>query len=483
MYKSQPYSQIAFEDFNQPMGLKMNSKNRWIEKAEWIPWAELEKDYAKNLRNKKGNVAKPLRMALGALLIQIEYGYSDEETVLQIQENPYLQFFIGLPGYQEEKPFDSSTMVYFRKRLDAVTLTEINEKITDYALVKENRDNDNDDDTDSNDSGNAGTLILDATCAPQKIKYPTDTELLNEARTHAEKMVDDICETSGFSKPRMYRKKARKDYLSIVRRKRKSAKWLRPKIRKLLGYVRRDIDYIKGYLEQGIKLNEKQQKTLNVICRIYDQQKEMFDKKMHSVKDRIVSFSQPWLRPIVRGKAKTKVEFGEKLDLSIDSNGMARIEKTSFDAYNEASVLVQAVRRFYDRNGCYPERVLADKIYRNRENRSYCKARGIRLAGPSLGRPKKDQTRDKKIEYHDNADRVAVERSFSLLKRCFGMENIRTKLRETTLTTIALSVIAMNVANIHRNHLRSFFSQIKNRIKSREVLLNFPLFQICLIVQ
>lgn len=111
------------------MGLKMNPKNRWIEKAEWVPWAELEKDYAKNFRNQKGNVAKPLRMAMGALLIQIEYGYSDEETVLQIQENPYLQFFIGLPGYQEEKPFDSSTMVYFRKRLDAVTLTEINEKI------------------------------------------------------------------------------------------------------------------------------------------------------------------------------------------------------------------------------------------------------------------------------------------------------------------------------------------------------------------
>lgn len=485
MYKSQPYSQIAFEDFNQPMGLKMNPKNRWIEKAEWIPWGELEKDYAKNFRNQKGNVAKPLRMAMGALLIQIEYGYSDEETVLQIQENPYLQFFIGLPGYQEEKPFDSSTMVYFRKRLDAVTLTEINEKIIDYALAKENQDNDNDtdDDTDSNDSGNAGTLILDATCAPQKIKYPTDTELLNEARTHAEKMVDDSCDTNGFTKPRMYRKKARKDYLSIVRRKRKSAKWLRPKIRKLLGYVRRDIDYIKGYLEQGIKLNEKQQKTLDVICRIYDQQKEMFDKKMHSVKDRIVSFSQPWLRPIVRGKSKTTVEFGAKLDLSIDSNGMARIEKTSFDAYNEASVLVQAVRRFYDRNGCYPERILADKIYRNRENRSYCKARDIRLAGPSLGRPKKDQTRDKKIEYRDNADRVAVERSFSLLKRCFGMENIRTKLRETTLTTIALSVIAMNVANIHRNHLYSFFSQIKNRIKSRKVLLNFPLLHIGLIVQ
>ncbi|MFL2101619.1 transposase, partial [Desemzia sp. FAM 24101] len=84
---------------------------------------------------------------------------------------------------------------------------------------------------------------------------------------------------------------------------------------------------------------------------------------------------------------------------------------------------------------------------------------------------KKDQTRDKEIEYRDNADRVEVERGFSLLKRCFGMENIRTKLRETTLTTIALSVIAMNVDNINRNRLRSFFGQLKNRKKSCLVLL------------
>ncbi|WP_259749990.1 transposase, partial [Lactococcus lactis] len=119
--------QLAFEDFNQPIGLKMNPSNRWIQKAELIPWAELEKDYAKNFRNKKGNVAKPFRMAFGALLIQKEYSYSDEETVLQIQENPYLQFFIGLPGYQDAKPFDASTMVYFWKQLAVFKMTFIDE--------------------------------------------------------------------------------------------------------------------------------------------------------------------------------------------------------------------------------------------------------------------------------------------------------------------------------------------------------------------
>lgn len=116
-------------------------------------------------------MAKPFRMAFGALIIQAEFDYSDEETVAQIQENFYLQFFIGLPGYQEEKSFDSSTMVYFRKRLSPEILQEINEKILAYheSLVEEDSSDENDDDSSSN---NKGTLMLDATCAPSNVKYP-----------------------------------------------------------------------------------------------------------------------------------------------------------------------------------------------------------------------------------------------------------------------------------------------------------------------
>lgn len=132
-------------------------------------------------------------MARGALLIQMFYSWSDEEVMRSIQENPsYLQFFIGLPGYQQEKPFDASMMVYFRKRLDAITLAEINEKIiafnTDPKDTKPDKDNDHHD-----DDSNSGGVIIDATCGSQNIKYPTDTEQLNEARTHAEKIIDAFC--------------------------------------------------------------------------------------------------------------------------------------------------------------------------------------------------------------------------------------------------------------------------------------------------
>ena len=125
----------------------------------------------------------------------------------------------------------------------------------------------------------------------------------------------------------------------------------------------------------------------------------MYDNKVHSVEHRIVSISQPWLRPIVRGKIKAPVEFGAKFDLSLDSEGYGRIEKISFEAYNESTCLIEAVERFQERTGYYPKRVLADQIYRTRGNRNYCKEHGIRLSGPKLGRPSANAKVDKKQEY------------------------------------------------------------------------------------
>lgn len=147
----------------------------------------------------------------------------------------------------------------------------------------------------------------------------------------------------------------------------------------------------------------------------------MYDNKVHSVKDRIVSISQPYIRLIVRGKAKSPVKFGAKLDISIDENGLARLEKLSFDAYNECDVLIDAVERYHARTGRYPKRVLANQIYRTRKNRAYCKEKGIQLSGPAPGRLKQMTSEEKKQSYTDNTDRIEVERGFSLAKRCYGL--------------------------------------------------------------
>lgn len=301
--------------------------------------------------------------------------------------------------------------------------------------------------------------MLDATCAPSNIRYPQDFSLLNEAREKLETIIIRFCKSYGFTRPRMYRKQARKNYLALAKAKKRSAKRIRAIIRKQLAYIKRDIKYLENYMEDGYAPTSKEISLLMTIYKLYEQQQYMYKNKVHSVANRIVSITQPWIRPIVRGKTKSPVEFGAKFDLSIDDNGLGRIEQISYEAYNESTVLIEAVKRFKERTGYYPERLLADQIYRTRENRNFCKKHGIRLSGPKLGRPSlaKQSAQEKKQEYQDNTDRIEVERSFSLSKRCYGMGLIKTKLYETTLSSIALSVFVTNLFKIQSQILFTLF--------------------------
>ena len=103
-----------------------------MKKAAAIPWNEIGEKYAALFSCTKGMPAKPLRTAPGSLIIQKQYEYSDRELVEQICENPYYQFFIGLPGYQDKEPFVPSRLVEFRKHLTDDILGDINEMIIAY---------------------------------------------------------------------------------------------------------------------------------------------------------------------------------------------------------------------------------------------------------------------------------------------------------------------------------------------------------------
>lgn len=463
MYKPADKTQISFLDFNQPIGLHLNPHNRWIQMADEIPWDLFEAKYADLFPSDTGNVAKPLRMALGSLIIQNRYRYPDRELVEQITENPYLQYFIELSGYQDTPPFDAGTLVLFRKRITSDMLCEANE----YLLSHKNDDQlgppssgkDTKGKQPESNEGNKGTLAIDATCAPVNIRYPQDISLLNEAREKLEYIIYRMCKTYGLELPRRYCRKAGKDYMAFAKRRKHSQKQVRAAVKKQLSYVHRDIGCLEDYFSQCYMPDEKDVPVILTILKLYEQQEYMYKNKVHSVPNRIVSISQPWIRPIVRGKVKAPVEFGAKLDVSIDGEGYGRLEKISFDAYNESGCLTEAVERCKTRTGHYPERVLADQIYRTRDNRAYCKRHGIRLSGPKLGRPSPDAKIDKKQEHQDNTDRIEVERFFSRSKRCYGMGCIVTKLEETQLTSIALSVFVSNLFKIQRRILLRLFWQ------------------------
>lgn len=443
--------QITLFDFNQSCGMELDPHNEWIRLAHMIPWAKMEIRYAAMFPSKTGHPAAPLRTALGVLIIQKRKKLSDRAVIKEIQENPYLQYFIGMERFSHEAPVKPTVLVNFRKRLSADFLVEANEYILQVSGVTEEHKPENESrnakaaNTPSADIENLGTEIIDATCSPSNIRHPQDFSLLNEAREKLEAIIDYFHKCfCPWPKPRTYRRVARKEYLALAKCKKRTQKKIRATIRKQLGYVRRDIEYLERYMGEGYALPKKYIDQYLTILKLYEQQKYMYDNKTHKVEDRIVSISQPYLRPIVRGKAKAPVEFGAKYDVSIDEKGHARLEKISFTPYNESTIFIDVMERYRKRTGHYPKRVLVDQIYRTRENRNFCKENNITMSGPRLGRPSKDKNHTRE-EYQDNTDRIEVERFFSTGKRCNGAGLITTKLDETTLSSIALSILVTNL--------------------------------------
>ena len=443
--------QITLFDFNQSCGMELDPNNEWIKLAHALPWSRMETKYAAMFPSKTGRPATPFRMAFGVLIIQKRKKLSDRAVIKEIQENPYLQYFIGMEKFSHEAPIKPSVLVSFRKRLTADYLMEANERILEISGVTKEHETKNESknakaaNTFSDDTENLGTEILDATCSPSNIRYPQDFSLLNEAREKLEDMVDYFHKNyHPWGKPRTYRRIARKEYLVLAKSKKRIEKKVRATIRKQLGYVRRDLEYLENYMEEGYALPLKYIGYYLTIQKLYEQQKYMYDNRTHSVENRIVSISQPYLRPIVRGKAKAPVEFGTKYDVSIDEKGHARLEKVSFEPYNESTIFADVMNRYKERTGHYPKRVLADQIYRTRANRNFCKDHNITMSGPKLGRPSKNK-KSAKEEYQDNVDRIEVERFFSTGKRCNGAGLIMTKLEETTLSSIAMSILVTNL--------------------------------------
>jgi hypothetical protein len=293
-------------------------------------------------------------MALGALIIKEKLGISDRPRVEQIRENPYLQYFIGQSSYSNELAFDPSLLVHFRQRISPNLINKVKErlvkKMRSITPLKAEKKKDSD---AKNESPNCGKLIVDATCAPADISYPTDLGLLNAARVHTEKILDILykqIKEKTNKKPRTYRI-ARKDYLVVAKQRRPTRNKRRIAIKKQLQYIKRNLAHIEQLIDAGAtlgRLNKKQYKTLLVLTEVYRQQQWLLDNNKQSIEDRIVSLSQPHIRPIVRGKAGKSVEFGAKLSASC-FEGYVFLDRMSWDNFNESGDLkaqVEADRSF-----------------------------------------------------------------------------------------------------------------------------------------
>lgn len=369
-----------------------------------------------------------------------------------------------------------------RKRIDLNVFESLTDELIRKGLkikqepAKETKEDDDDVPTPAGGSKNKGKLQLDATVADAQIKFPTDLDLLSDSRVKAEDLIDHLCKELDIKeKPRTYRKTARKEYLNVSKMKRKPDKVLRRGLKLQINYLKRDIKTINGLLDtikgERVPFDKHQSKYFFVIQQVLAQQEAMFKDKSNSCEDRIVNIHPPLVRPIVRGKAKTKVEFGAKINVSLQE-GYARIDRFEWNAYNEGCDLPMQVERYKELNGHYPELVQVDMIYLNRSNRTWLKERNIRHTGDPLGRKPVKKVKSyymRRKERREAAERNQIEGMFGQGKNGYNLNQIRAKLSSTSMSLIAAIIFVMNIIRYTRDFpgslLKWFFAYV---MKMRE---------------
>jgi len=456
--------QLTIAGFESPFSQTLNPNNRWVILAHQTPWDLLVDTYQSQLKNDQtGADGINPRVAIGAMILKHICNMSDRETVMQIQENMYMQYFIGYSSFSSEEPFDPSLFVEFRKRLGIEQINSINEKILGLSKNEEekptkNNGNNQQDGPSADDIEltqqkvssekvitHKGKLITDATACPQDIAYPTDLNLLNDAREKSEELIDTLYDFDLHEKkPRTYRKIARKNYLRTAQKKTKSKREIRNALRKQLNYLKRNLQSITKLLDvyEDIPLDWPQHKYLLVINLLYDQQQKMYKERVHSIEHRIVSIHQPHVRPIVRGKTNANVEFGAKIQVSL-MNGYAFLDDLSWEAFNEGTRLMTTVEKYKSRFGYYPAEVLVDKIYCTRQNRNDLKEKGIKLRAKPLGRPSAVD-----VEHVRPGERNPIEGKFGQAKTAYGMNRIKARLQQTSESWIATIVLVLNLVKL-----------------------------------
>lgn len=499
-------NQLTLAGFETPFTQQLCKDNRWIRMAQAIPWDKIVPYYNNLFGSGEGRAPISGRVIIGAMIIKHIENLTDRATIQHIQENMFMQYFLGYSSFTNEAPFTAPLFVTIRKRMSLELTSKISDAIALYCISDhepEVPEAAQEIDTDPptvvggtkteepvaqqlsttmpssaivrpTHTPHKGKLIMDATVAPQHITFPTDLKLLNAARRKSEQLIDLLYAPAlhGPVKPRTYRNNAHESFLNTAKKKAKTSKEIYKSNGRQLRFLRRNLKHIDTLLKvyETFPLKPKEQKYLMVLHSVYEQQEQMYRTHTKSIPHRIVNIHQPHVRPIVRGKDKAKVEFGSKLQVSL-VNGFTFIDRLDWEAFNEGQWLQESVERYRRRFGYYPKEVLADQIYCNRDNRKWMKEKDIRLMAKPLGRPPAGA-----VAVHLRpGERNPIEGKFGQGKLAYGLDCIKAKLKDTSESWIACIALVLNLVAMTRQALICLQQCLLNALQRHGKYRNFSL--------
>jgi len=433
-----------------PYSGQIDQNNRWIKLSELVPWERLEVIYLRHFHSEKYAKVKKCRLMMGLLLGQMMLEQSNVQIVEYFHENPYYQYFCGQSTFipkGKKAIIHHSLLSKRRSRLGKAYMSEFEKEILEVlkekGLVKGQK------------------LILDATVFPANITYPSDIKLLNVSREYC---CDTILKVKNSLDPkrriRTYRDSAKKVARHFQKTKKKSKAFIRKTRKQMLQYLKRNIRQLEQLLDElDFKIRKGTntlkewvisdiKKHLHTAQTIYAQQFEMARTKGRRVANRIVSFKQPKIRPIIRGKEGKNVEFGVKAHVAI-VDGFAMLNDCEFDPYHEGIRLSQSLDKHNTRFERNPDLVLADQLYANRDNRDLLKSQGIEHSFRPVGRPPNISDKEKKKQRatfkKHQGERNHIEGLFGTLKSHYHLDKIRWTVPDGESMQIRMGLIASNL--------------------------------------
>lgn len=406
-----------------------------------IPWKQLAKSFETNTPKSRFG-RKPIFSIEGGLALMFLKHYlnlSDKKLIERINTDWQLQYFCGvkitITHPVRDKDIVSRWRKYFGIHMDIDKLQDILAAAW-MPYLKQTH-----------------VLMDDATCYESYIKYPTDVKLLFDCTEYLFATINMICDILGIPCPRTKYKFQERKQANYAKLKRKPKKRTKKRIRELLYWTIRGLTILQDIFNQNPTLHNDLvlcapiYEKIKLIKVIYGQQYQKFTSGNPRIKNRIVSFFKPYLRPIIRGKETKRVEFGAKVHTS-QVDGINFIEHLSFDAFHEGIRMWKSIIKHKARFGKCSQ-YGADQIYASNKNRKYASQRGIGTCFKRKGRASKDENQKRILRQELGRARATIlEGSFGNEKNHYGLKKVKARSKYTEIAWIFFGIHTANAVKI-----------------------------------
>ena len=398
-----------------------------------IPFKELASKIPSPAQQNSGRGRKPFFKVEGgiALLVLKHYtGLSDEMLIDRLNTDWCLQYFCGVQlGLRKIKDRNlvSWWRCYIARHLDLGELQGI--LIHHWKPLMDQ----------------SHVTMMDATVYESNIRYPTDTKLLWESIGQVYGILTQKRKLFKLRRSRSHYARHKKSYLSYQRNRRKSKRKEKKLRKQLLKYLLRLSQSLQQLqLQQQFGYSNKEQRLLQTIQTVYEQQHELLYGIRENVKQRIVSLHKPHVRPIIRGKEVKPVEFGAKVH-KLQVSGISFIEHLSYENFNEGTRLKQSVA-FHRKHFGKLSQLAADAIYATNENRRYCTAF---ITTSFVAKGKQGHLQDQKAVMRSTLSTIratVLEGSFGNEKKHYLLDKVRARTKQTEVTWIFFGMLTANAS-------------------------------------